>query len=68
LLDAKGQTFKVASIANDSVNFVNDSNTRSTTIIFQPNPGQAEPRELVLFGTRTHTIAVPFRFEKVPLP
>jgi hypothetical protein len=68
LLDAKGQKFKVASIANDSFNFVNGSSTRSATIVFQANAGQAEPRELVVFGTRTHIIAVPFRFENLPLP
>ena len=68
LLDAKGQKFKIHNVANDSVNFVNGSSSRTATIIFQPNPGQAGPRELVLYGTRTHTIAVPFRFENVPLP
>jgi hypothetical protein len=68
LVDAKGQKFRVASIANDGFNFVNGSSTRSATIVFQPNPGQGEPRDLVLFGTRTHTIAVPFRFENLPLP
>ncbi len=68
LLDAKGQKYKVSSVANDSFNFVNGSCTRSATIVFQPSPGQGEPRELVLFGSRTHTIAVPFRFENVPLP
>lgn len=68
LLDAKGQKFKVASVANDAFTFGNGSWSRGATIVFQPNAGQAEPRELVLFGTRTHTIAVPFRFENVPLP
>jgi hypothetical protein len=68
LVDAKGQKFKLGTITNDGFNFVNGSSTRSATIVFQPNPGQAEPRELVLFGTRTHTIAVPFRFENLPVP
>ncbi len=68
LLDAKGQKFKINSVANDSVNFVNGSTSRNATIVFQPNPGQAAPRDLVLYGIRTHTIAVPFRFENVPLP
>jgi hypothetical protein len=68
LLDARGQKFKVAAVTADSFNFVNGSTSRVATIEFAPNPGQADPSELVLFGTRTHTIAVPFRFEKLPLP
>ena len=68
LVDAKGQKFKTVSVSNDSFNMSNGSTSRNATLVFQANPGQAEPSELVLFGTRTHTIAVPFRFENLPLP
>jgi hypothetical protein len=68
LLDDKGQKFKISSVANDGYNFVNGSSTRSATIVFAPNPGQGAPRDLILFGTRTHSIAVPFRFENVSVP
>ncbi len=68
LLDAKGQKFRVANLLNDSFNFVNGSTTRNATIVFAPNPGQVEPRELVLLGTRNYTISVPFRFEKIQIP
>jgi len=68
LVDAKGQKYRATKVIGDSFNFVNGSSSRTVTIFFQPNPGQAEPRELVLFGTRTHTIAMPFRFENLPLP
>jgi hypothetical protein len=68
LLDAKGQKYKVAAVTGDSFSFVNGSASRTATIVYHPSAGQAEPRELVLFGTWTHTIAVPFRFENVPLP
>ena len=27
-----------------------------------------EPRDLVLYGIRTYAVAVPFRFENLPLP
>lgn len=68
LVDAKGQKYKVSSVAGDTFQFVNGSTARNATIVYQANPGQGAPRELVLFGTRTHTIAVPFRFENLPLP
>jgi hypothetical protein len=68
LVDAKGQKFKVGGVTSDSINFVNGSTSRTVTIVYQRNVDQAEPRELVLLGVRAHTIAVPFRFENVPLP
>ncbi len=68
LVDAKGQKFKVGTATAENFNFTNGGVTRTATIQFLPHPGQAEPRQLVLFGTRTHTITVPFRFENVPLP
>jgi hypothetical protein len=68
LVDSKGQKFKVAGVSSDSISFVNGSSSRTVTIVYQPNADQAEPRELVLYGVRAHTIAVPFRFESVPLP
>ncbi len=68
LLDAKGRKFKIANVEGDTINFINGSTTRTAQILFEANPGQGAPRDLVLFGTRTHTLAVPFRFENVPLP
>ncbi len=68
LVDAKGQKFKTGSVTADGTNFVNGSISRTATIVYQANPGQAEPRDLVLFGTRTHTIGVPFRFENLHVP
>ncbi|MBI2808331.1 MAG: hypothetical protein HYX68_25365 [Planctomycetes bacterium] len=68
LFDAKGQKFRLGQLLNDNFSFGNGSSSRNATIVFHPNPDQAEPRELVLFGTRTHTIAVPFRFAGVRTP
>jgi hypothetical protein len=68
IVDAKGQKYKLGNVSGDSLNFVNGSSSRTATIQYLPNPGQAEPRELVLFGARSHIIAVPFRFENIPLP
>jgi hypothetical protein len=68
LLDSKGQKLTLTGVSSDSVNFVNGSTARTATMLFQPTPSPAEPRELVLFGTRTHMVAVPFRFENLPLP
>lgn len=67
LLDAKGQKFKKA-VFDDNFVMSNNSSSRTARIVFQPNAGQAEPTELVLYGTRTYTIAVPFHFENVRLP
>ena len=67
LLDAKGQKFKKA-VFDDNFHLTNGSSSRVASIAFHANAGQTEPSELVLFGTRTYTIAVPFRFENVPLP
>jgi hypothetical protein len=68
LVDAKGKKFELGNVSADSFNFVNGSSSRTATILYLPRAGQTEPRELVLFGTRTHTVAVPFRFENLPLP
>jgi hypothetical protein len=68
LVDAKGQKFKLTGASNESFVMNNGATSRTATLTYQPNPGQAEPRELILFGTRTYTIDVPFRFENVPLP
>ena len=68
LVDTKGKKFELGNVSADSFNFVNGSSSRAATILYLPTEGQSEPRELVLFGTRTHTIAVPFRFENLPLP
>jgi hypothetical protein len=66
LLDAKGQKFRVNSVTNDSFNINNGNASRNVTILYQA-VGDQEPRELVLFGSRTHIIGVPFRFENVPV-
>jgi len=68
LLDAKGQKYLVSNIPSASALINNGMLTRTATIVYQPNPGQTEPRDLVLFGAKTHTIAVPFRFEKLTVP
>lgn len=68
LLDEKGQKLKVLSVSSDGININNGSMTRTASIAYQSAPMQSDPRELVLFGTRTHTINVPFRFTDVTLP
>jgi len=68
LVDAKGQKFRIASLQNDSTNISGGSISRSATIVFSPNPGQAEPRDLILFGTRTYSVGTPFRFENLQVP
>jgi hypothetical protein len=68
LLDAKGQKFKIAAVTSESTHINNGSLSRQCTIVYQPNSGQAEATSLILFGSRTHTIAAPFRFADVALP
>jgi hypothetical protein len=68
LLDAKGQKINNAGVLDDNFHVVNNSSSRTARIIYQANTGQGEPSEMALFGTRTYTIAVPFRFENIPLP
>ena len=68
LIDARGQKFKVASVNESDINIINNAWSRTVTILYRPNPDQAAPSELVLLGTRRHTVAVPFQFENVPLP
>jgi hypothetical protein len=66
LLDAKGQKFALAAIPSQSTAINNGTFTRHATMLFHPIAGQTEPSELVLFGSRTHTIGVPFRFQDLP--
>jgi hypothetical protein len=68
LMDAKGQKCPVVNVTRESTNIINGTFARTVTVIFRPNESGAEPTELVLYGTRTHTIDVPFHFENVPLP
>lgn len=68
LIDAKGQKYSVASILAESTNLNNGSVTRSVRLVYQPPAGSAEPRDLVLHGTRAYAIGVPFRFENIPVP
>lgn len=68
LIDAKGQKCPVANVTRESTNIINGTFARTVTVIYRPNESGAEPAELVLYGTRTHTIDVPFHFENVPLP
>ena len=68
LLDTTGQKFQILAVTADSTSINNTGVSRTTTIVYRPNPGQAEPRDLILFGTRNHAVAVPFRFENLELP
>jgi hypothetical protein len=68
LVDAKGEKFRAGVVLSESTSINNTNVARSLRVLFQPNTTQAAPRDLVLFGTRTHSIGVPFRFENVPLP
>lgn len=68
LFDTKGQKFKLTEVRSDSNNIVNGSYSRTATIIYQANPGQAAPSELVVHGMRNLAIGIPFRFENVPIP
>ncbi len=67
LVDAKGQKFQVLTVTADTTTINNGGVVRTATIVYRPNPGQDTPRDLILFGTRNHAIAVPFRFENVDL-
>ncbi|HZZ80550.1 MAG TPA: hypothetical protein VFE62_18750 [Gemmataceae bacterium] len=68
LIDAKGQKYRIANVKRESTNAFNGAITRSATVVYQPASPESEPRELILQGTRTHTIAVPFRFENLQAP
>ena len=68
LIDAKGQKCPVVNVTRESTNIINGVYARTLTIVYRPNESNAEPAELVLFGTRPHMIDVPFRFENVRLP
>ncbi|MBM3996418.1 MAG: hypothetical protein FJ303_20035 [Planctomycetes bacterium] len=67
LRDAKGEKF-TRTVLSESTNIANNSVSRQARLLFAPNANQAEPAALVLIGTRTHTITLPFRFENVELP
>lgn len=68
LVDATGQKFQILAVTADNTSISNTGVSRAATIVYRPSPGQGEPRDLILFGTRNHAIAVPFRFENVAIP
>ena len=68
LIDAAGKKFEVVAVIADNTSINNTGVSRTVTVVYRPNPGQTEPRDLVLFGTRNHAIAVPFRFEEIAIP
>jgi hypothetical protein len=68
LLDARGEKYLIQEFSSQGTILNNGALSQTTTIVYRANPKQAAPSELVLFGTRTHMVAVPFRFEHVVLP
>jgi hypothetical protein len=67
LVDAKGKEFNLVATPNSSLRGINGKFSQELTLIFQANPGQGEPSQMVLSGERIETMDVPFRFENVPL-
>lgn len=67
LFDAKGGKYQQAGIQSMSTRITNGQVARVATVLYRPQPGQGEPSRLVLFGNRTVTVPIPFRFENVPL-
>jgi hypothetical protein len=68
LLDARGEKYQLVGATSDGMNIANGTWSRTVTLLYHPGPNQTAPADLVLFGTRTHTIGVPFQFQDVPLP
>jgi len=67
LIDANGKKFKLAATRSDTTNHV-QGERRNAQVLYTPEPGQSEPRDLVLYGIRTYALTMPFRFDDLPLP
>jgi hypothetical protein len=68
LVDADGRLYKSAWITKKSHDVINGSHRYRATLRYEPHVGQAPPRDLVVFGSRVHTVEVPFHFTNIPLP
>jgi hypothetical protein len=67
LVDAKGKKFQIVQIPNRRANFNNGVGSQEVTLIFHAQDGQGEPDRLVLHGSRTVNVTVPFSFQDVPV-
>lgn len=68
LVDANGKAYQVTQIPARSMQINNGQIRQTVTVVYRANSGQGEPARLVINGTRTTSIAVPFAFKDVPLP
>jgi len=67
LVDAKGNKYQLVQVPSRNMNANNGQVTQEFVLVFRANNDQGEPARLVLFGSRTTTVQVPFAFQNVPL-
>jgi len=67
LLDSKGNKFKIVQVPARRLNFNNGLSTQEMTIVFRNQNDQGEPDRLILTGSRTVNVTIPFAFENVAL-
>jgi hypothetical protein len=67
LVDARGQLFKMLAHQVTETGVNPNAFSQQMHLTFQPPDQRAEPAKLVLSGTRTVKIEIPFDFQDVPL-
>jgi hypothetical protein len=67
LVDAKGNKFQAVQIPARRMNFNNGVSHQEVTIVFRGQAGQGDPDRLILHGSRTVNVTVPFAFQNVPV-
>ncbi len=67
LVDAKGRKFQPIQVPNRRMNFIGGVSSQEMTIVYRGHAGQGEPERLVLNGTRTVNVTIPFAFNNVPV-
>lgn len=67
LVDAKGNKFTFGGTSAMRTSINNGQISQDVTVTYRPTGSTGNPASLVLFGTRTVNIQIPFTFRDVPL-
>lgn len=67
LHDAKGGKYQLAGVQSMGTRISNGQFARIATVLYRPQAGQGEPSRMVLYGSRSVSVPISFRFENVPL-
>jgi hypothetical protein len=67
LLDAHGNKFDAVRVPSRRMNIINGAVTQEMTIIYRAHVGQGAPDRLVVHGSHTVNVAIPFAFRDVSL-